>query len=166
LAEVLRGKLAIVEKRYATSQLEYERYAVLAVCSIYGIDIQEDNVQQCQDRLFEIFASAYERLFDAQIRPRCKSAVRFILQRNIVWGDALTLKTVSENPEYIVFPEWSPVNGSMLKRRDFSFRELVAHAGQQGLPLFSALAEDDFIATPETQYPPIHFMDLAGGHEL
>jgi len=166
LAEVLRGKLEIVGKRYAASQLEYERYAVLAVCSIYGIDIQEDNVRQCQDRLFDIFATVYQGLFGGHTRPRCLSAVRFILHRNIIWGDALTLKTVGQNPEYIVFSEWSPVNGSMLKRRDFSFRELVAHAGQQGLPLFSALAEEDFIATPETQFPPIHFMDLAGGHEL
>lgn len=34
LVEILSRKLAVVAKRYAKSQLEYERYAVLAISSI------------------------------------------------------------------------------------------------------------------------------------
>ena len=34
LVEVLRRKLSIVESRYKKSQLEYERYAVIAISSI------------------------------------------------------------------------------------------------------------------------------------
>ena len=37
LAEILQRKLRVVERRYRKSQLEYERNAVLAVSSIYGI---------------------------------------------------------------------------------------------------------------------------------
>lgn len=48
LAEVLRRKLAVVEAKYKKSQLEYERYAVIAISSIYGVDILEDNAQECQ----------------------------------------------------------------------------------------------------------------------
>jgi SAM-dependent methyltransferase len=55
LAEILERKLRVVEVRYGKSQLDFERYAVLAVTSIYGIDILEDNVQQCRQRLFGIF---------------------------------------------------------------------------------------------------------------
>ncbi len=132
LAEVLRRKLKVVEKRYSKSQLEYERYAVLAVCSIYGIDILEDNVQECRARLFALFTAIYDSQFRSEVKPRCLSAVRYIFERNIIWGDAVTLKSVGDKPDYIVFSEWSPVNGSLLKRRDFSFRELVAHADNQG----------------------------------
>src|SRR5579871_3434898 len=57
LAEVLSRKLAIVEKRYRRSQGDYERYAVLAVSSVYGIDILEENVRQCRSRLLGIFES-------------------------------------------------------------------------------------------------------------
>ena len=39
LVEVLRRKLAVVDKNYKKSQLDYERYAVLAVSSLYGIDL-------------------------------------------------------------------------------------------------------------------------------
>ncbi len=55
LAEILERKLRIVEIRYAKNKLEYERNAVLSVSSIYGIDKLEDNVEQCRQRLFDIF---------------------------------------------------------------------------------------------------------------
>ena len=44
LTEILERKLRVVEARYGKSQLEYERNAVLAVSSIYGIDILDDNI--------------------------------------------------------------------------------------------------------------------------
>ena len=161
LTEILGRKLRVVEARYDKSQLEYERYAVLAVSSIYGIDILEDNVQQCRHRLFGVFEWNYSRLFKNKAKNRCREAVRFILERNIIWGDALTLKTVGEKPEYIVFSEWSPVNGSMLKRRDFTFHGLLTHEGMKELPLSSDLGEDVFIPTPEKTFPPTHFLKVA-----
>ncbi|MHB1295260.1 MAG: DNA methyltransferase [Anaerolineae bacterium] len=161
LAAILERKLTVVEKRYGKSQLEFERYAVLAVSSIYGIDIQGESVSACRTRLYNIFDAAYSRLFRGDAKDKCRDAVRFILERNIVWGDALTLKTVGEEPGCIIFSEWSPVNGSMLKRRDFTFHNLLAHERYKELPLFSDLGEDVFIPTPEKEYPPVHFMEIA-----
>ena len=161
LAEILRRKLGIVEKRYAKSQLEYERYAVLSVTSIYGIDILPDNVQACRHRLFGIFDENYRRLFKDQTKDGCRDAVRFILERNIIWGDALTLKTVGDQPAYIVFSEWSPVNGNQLKRRDFTFHGLLSHEGIKELPLFSDLGDDVFIPKPEKEFPPTHFLEVS-----
>ena len=161
LAVILERKLAVVEKRYGKSQLDFERYAVLAVSSIYGIDILQDNVQSCRARLFSVFDAVYSSLFVEDAKEQCREAVRFILERNVVWGDALTLKTVGDHPDYIVFPEWSPVNGSMLKRRDFTFHGLLAHEGTKELPLFSDLGEDVFIPTPEKEHTPVHFMERA-----
>lgn len=174
LAEILERKLSVVEKRYGKSQLDFERYAVLAVSSIYGIDILEDNVRQCRHRLYGTFDNDfYSRLFKNRVRDACGGAVRFILEKNIIWGDALTLKTVGEKPGYIVFSEWSPVNGSRLKRRDFTFSELLRHEeamqaplfpaveSEEQLPLFSDLGEHVFIPRPEMEYPPVHFLDVA-----
>jgi hypothetical protein len=59
LAEILIRKLRVVALRYGNVQLEYERNAVLAVSSLYGIDILADNIQVCRDRLFEIFMTIY-----------------------------------------------------------------------------------------------------------
>ena len=37
LAEILERKLCVVKRRYRRSEIERERYAVLAVSSVYGI---------------------------------------------------------------------------------------------------------------------------------
>lgn len=173
LTVILERKLAVVEKRYGKSQLDFERNAVLAVSSVYGIDILPDNVRDCRRRLFEVFDTTYARLFKAAVKDPCRDAVRFILERNIIWGDALTLNTVGGKPGHIVFSEWSPINGSMLKRRDFTFRELLRHEEamqaplfpgsdrEEQLPLFSDLGEHVFIPTPVREYPPVHFMEIA-----
>ena len=166
LTVILERKLAVVEKRYGKSQLDYERNTILAATSIYGIDILEDNVAECRKRLFEIFDAAYNRLFKDRTRNKCREAVRFILDRNIIWGNALTLKTVGEKQEYIVFSEWSLVNGSMLKRRDFTFHGLLTHEAMKEVPLFSDLGEDVFIPTPEKEYLPAHFLEIAHAQKL
>jgi hypothetical protein len=161
LTEILQRKLAVVKSRYGKSQLEFERYCVLAISSLYGIDILEDNVIECRKRLFEIFVREYAGLFKEKINEQCCRTVEFILKRNIVWGDALTLKTVGEKTEPITFSEWSSVTGSMFKRRDFTFHELLNHAAMRELPLFSDLGEDVFIPTPEKEYPPVHFLRIS-----
>jgi len=161
LAEVLERKLCIVESRYSKSQLEYERNTVIAVASIYGIDILEDNVVECRKRLFDIFDQNYTNLFKEAAKEECRNAVRYIFTKNVIWGNALDLKTVDKNPQPIVFSEWSPVNGSMIKRRDFTFKGLLDHAAIKELPLFSDLGEDVFIPTPMKEYPLTYFLKVA-----
>ena len=165
LLAILERKLRVVEARYGKSQLEYERYVIIAVSSIYGIDILEDNVQQCRHRLFGVFEWNYSRLFKSKAKNKCREVVRYILERNIVWGDALDLKTVGKQKQPIVFCEWSPVNENMIKRRDFTFHGLLEHAATAELPLFSDLGEDVFIPTPVNEYPPVHYLRLSNVQE-
>jgi len=161
LAEVLERKLRVVEQRYKKSQLEFERNAVLAVSSLYGIDILQDNVQACRKRLLGIFDWKYNQLYKKTSKNECRNSVKYILECNIIWGDALSLRTVDNNPQPIIFAEWSPLNGSMFKRRDFSFHSLLQHEAYKELPMFSDLSEDVFIPTPEKEYPLIHFLEIA-----
>lgn len=160
LMAILERKLRVVESRYGRSQLDYERNAVLAVSSVYGIDILEDNVLECRQRLFDVFEQEYNGIFKDTAKDECRKAVKYILERNIIWGDALTLKTVGQNPQLIVFSEWSPVNGSMIKRRDFAFEELLS---REALPLFSDLGENVYLPSPGEEYPLIHFLRVAEG---
>lgn len=164
LAEILERKLRVVESRYGKSQLDYERNAVLAVTSIYGIDILADNVAACRARLFGIFDRSYTAPFKATAKDECRAAVRYILERNIVHGDALSLKTV-DGKAPIVFSEWSPVNGSLIKRRDFTFSGLIPGflPSPELFPepdLFSDLGEDVFIPKPQKDFPLIHFLKV------
>ena len=163
LVEILARKLAVVANKYKKSQLEYERYAVLAISSIYGIDILADNVVACQDRLFESFNAQYSGLYKTQAQDKCREAVRFILRCNILQGDALTLKTVGDTAtpaSPIVFSEWSAVNGSLLKRRDFVYAHLVETSSHREMPLFSDLDEEAYIPEPVKDYPLVHFLEV------
>lgn len=161
LSEILQRKLNVVKVRYSKSQLDYERYAILAISSLYGIDILEDNVQRCRSRLLDVFKSAYIGIYKQNIKEDCIKSAKFILERNIEWGDALTLMTVGNNPKPIIFSEWSTVNGSQMKRRDFSFKNLLQHESMRELPLFSDLGEDVFIPTPLKDYSLVHFLKVA-----
>jgi len=161
LTEIMERKLRVVESRYGKSQLEYERYGVLAVSSVYGIDILEDNVVECRKRLFDIFNQKYISLFNETVKEECRDAVKYILKKNIICGNALDLKTVGGKPQPIVFSEWSPVNGNMFKRRDFTFHGLLNHAAIKELPLFSDLGDDVFIPKPVKEYPLVNFLRVA-----
>src|SRR5437899_9955817 len=48
LTEILERKLQVVKSRYGKNKWDSERYAVLAVSSIYGIDLLPDNVKKCR----------------------------------------------------------------------------------------------------------------------
>jgi hypothetical protein len=160
LAEILRRKLEIVKSRYKKSQIEFERYSITALSSIYGIDILEDNVHECRERLFEIFDKEYTRLFKEKCKQACRDSAWFILSRNILWGDALTLKTVCGNEDPIVFSEWSTVNGSRIKRRDYTLANLLAYQPMESGTLFSDLGEEAFIPKPVKDFPVTHFLEL------
>ena len=161
LVEILRRKLVVVESRYAKSQLEWERYAVIAVSSIYGVDILKDNVSECQERLFTVFDNQYSSLFKDECKAECRQSVRFILNRNILWGDALSLKTPDEKPQPIVFSEWSAVNGNMIKRRDYTLANLLENQPINQPNLFSDLGDRAFIPTPVAEYPLVHFLNFS-----
>ena len=55
LAEILKRKLNRVKQLYKTNTYDYERYSVLAISSIYGVDILKDNAAECRARLFAIW---------------------------------------------------------------------------------------------------------------
>lgn len=158
LAEILRRKLAVVSARYGRNQLDWERQAIVALASIYGIDILQDNAIACRQRLFEIWDGEYSRRFKAAATAACRDSARFLLEKNIVWGDALTFRTVDETPRPIVLSEWSLVSGSQIKRRDFMFSFLVEKTHQ--FSLFNDEGEAASIAEPVREHPLTHFLEI------
>ena len=158
LAEVLRRKLKVVDQRYGNNQMDWERYAVIAVSSIYGVDILEDNAKECRERLYTIFDDFYTALFKDKCKEECRRSIRFLFDRNILWGDALDFTNPSTK-QPIVFSEWSAVNDSMLKRRDYMFKFLVEKSHQ--FSLFNDEGNPAAIDEPVKDFPLIHFLKLS-----
>ena len=129
LAEILTRKLEVVKRKYKKSTLDYEKNAVLAISSVYGVDILNDNVLACRDRLFKLWDKEYKAVCKKDCNDQTREAVKFILTKNIVCGNALTLKCVDENgnetDEPIVFSEWAFITGFQMQRQDYTFAHLL-----------------------------------------
>jgi type II restriction/modification system DNA methylase subunit YeeA len=157
LAEVFRRKLEVVDSRHGKNQFEWERYAVIAVSSIYGVDILEDNALECQERLFTIFSKMYLKKFGTNGKVELIKSIKFILEKNILWGDALDFTNpITKKP--IVFSEWSMVSETMLKRRDFVFKFLVEKTHQ--FSMFNDEGNPAAIDEPIKDFPLTHFLKL------
>lgn len=154
LVEILKRKLSVVKEKYKKSQLDYERYAILAISSIYGVDIMQDNVNDCIERLFNIFKEEYKKIFKAKCNEQVLRVAHFILTKNILCGDALTMLKSDGKP--IEFCEWSVVNGVMIKRRDYTLAKLLESEDI----IFNDLKEQVYIPKPIREFAPIHFMRL------
>ncbi len=155
LIEIIRRKMAVVAQRYRKSLLEYERYTFLAASSIYGVELLEDNARECRSRLLKFVDGEAARAFKDKVEPALHDAVSFVLERNILCGDALTLKASDGEP--IIFSEWSLATGDRVKRRDFRLDELLEGSNKQ--PSFAQLTWDwdeeihAFIPAPIREYP-------------
>lgn len=178
LAEVLRRKLAVVRSRYRKSLPEYERYAFVAVASLYGIDILADNARECRDRLYSMVEDDYSAISRDNPTRGFLDAIRFVFERNILCGNALSLKTVDaggeDTGEPIIFSEWSLV-GDKVKRRDFRLDEMLEGGSAEQLSLWGAsgtptseweLDEETgaMIPKPIREYPLVSIYEV-GCHE-
>lgn len=99
-------------------------YMILqAVSSIYGVDIQYDNVQACRNNLMSIASSQTECASGG-----FKTALQTIIERNIVCGDTLTGTACNGTP--LAFSEWFFDSDGEITRRQYTYRELLDNGGE------------------------------------
>ncbi len=168
LAEILTRKLAVCKQKYGTPLLrpDYERASVNAVMSIYGVELLPDNAEACRQRMFELWNNAYVAVCGATTNDSCREVVKYILTQNILCGDALTMK--QDNGQPIIFAEWSFLDGSQVKRRDFRLDKLIeANEKQKSgfLPIEDQYvgydwSKKEFIPKPVKEYPPVDYRRL------
>ena len=184
LVEILRRKLAVVRREYYPrrgSCHDYELHCIKAVMSIYGVDLLQDNVEACQERLFRIVDDEYTAVCKSAASDGFRDVVRYVLSQNILCGNALSMMKVddqgNDTEDFIVFPEWSfPRNDSMVKRRDFRLDVLLKENTDESNYDSFSLFEDDAMSMelweedPETkqmipkpikEYPLIHYRRVA-----
>lgn len=166
LSAILERKLGEVRRKYKSSVRDYEYYSVITVGSLYGVDIMQDNVEICRQRLFKIWDKQYKSVCKSDCSDEMREAIKFIIARNIVCGNALTLMRVDDKGNDtdvpIVFSEWSPVMKPMVQRQDFTFEEILRknqddiqkkakHTGDSD----SSESEGHFIARYTTHYKKV-----------
>lgn len=168
LAEILRRKLEVVKCRYGRNALEYERYSFKAVSSVYGVDLLPDNVEDCRERLRIIVMESRSRDCKGEEDMRFGPCINYVISRNILCGDALTLLQNDGMP--IIFSEWSMIMGDKVKRRDFRLDEMMEGRKEQ-MSLFglSGSATNNweydeeikaYIPSPIKEYPMVDFYEV------
>lgn len=155
LIKILERKLNVVDAVYRRMQYEWETRGFLAVSSIYGVELLPDNVTECRERLFEYFKTRYIAQFKTKISQRFLESVRFLLEKNIICGDALTLLTNEGQP--IVFSEWSFVSGSKVQRRDFTMSNLLESNTKHAL---LDLVPEEKLPKEIGRYPAVHYLEI------
>jgi site-specific DNA-methyltransferase (adenine-specific) len=116
LTSILKRKLARLKN---TADL------LPALSSIYGIDIQRDNVETARERMLKLFLESFQSSTGQNPLPELTAAARCILAKNILHGDAIHTQdqvTVPGVPgsDQIIFTEWHR-SGNDFEQREFRF---------------------------------------------
>ncbi|MBQ6652948.1 MAG: SAM-dependent DNA methyltransferase [Prevotella sp.] len=180
LVEILNRKMEAVRKQFSKNRYEYDLASAQAVSSMYGVELLPDNVATCRQRLFDTFKELYNPTGSSPLEgnrgglsPELERCIRFLLKKNILCGDALTMLT--EPPLSgevggglpITFCEWTFIGmDGKVKRRDFELAELLRNveydkpkAGEEGL-LFADTGEPTFVHLPKREYPLTDYLKL------
>ena len=172
LVEILRRKLEVVRRQYQKYLSELELQATIALSSIYGIDIMKDNVEECCQRLLDIVCRWYSEVHPQKEAPSQElfDVWSYLIHRNILWGDALTLcEPVGENATIIekrdappiAFSEWSFIR-DMVMRKDYHLAALMQAQSQSVPDLFSDLGDEAYLPPkPIKEYKPVHYLKIA-----
>lgn len=126
LEEILRRKL---KKAIMVSEsIQAFRINVLrSVSSIYGVDIQEDNVLEGRVRLLNTVSDETLRYFGLTIDCRLSAAISKVLERNLVCGNTLEAVAITGAP--LVFCEWTVKDSGRIYCREYRFDDMLSHGG-------------------------------------
>ena len=155
LVPILQRKLAAVEARYARIEFEKRNYALVALASLYGIELLADNIAECRANMLNVFAQ-YLRLTEDDDLYRTAS---HFLSTNLIHGDAMTMKDAEGGPITVV--EWSYIGKGKFNRRDFRLDVLTGMASlREERSLFAGLGHHE-VFQPAKSYPPMTVRELA-----
>ena len=127
LTEILRQKLAYVNRNPASRGVHWKYNCLWALLSIYGIEFLEDNLKNARANMLRVFADNYRQKTrrELQVDSDLYRSAQFIIQRNIVQGDTLTHKQA--DGRWIMLNQWiqgGPRHRRSVIRRPFTFDSL------------------------------------------
>ena len=154
-----------VRRQFVRNRFEYDQASAMAVSSMYGVELLPDNVDACRNRLLTQYLETYRQHQHQEASPELERCISFLLRKNILCGDALTM--LRDNGEPVTFCEWTFIGtGGKVKRRDFELSELLRNveydkpkAGEEGL-LFADTGEPTFVHLPKREFPIVNYLKL------
>lgn len=143
-------KLRSVTVRY--SKETWNKYALWALSSIYGIELLEDNLAAARQNMLKLFRDYCNSVHGTRtsVQSNLYKSAKTIIWANVVQGDTLTYKTSRGND--ITFSRWNRVPGApgKVQRVPFVYSKLFTSncesSGTQ-LSLFKTPEQLDLFVT-------------------
>lgn len=152
LVEILKRKMKVALEQ-SKNITKFEDNSLLALSSLYGIELMEDNVEMLVMNMLQEFISDYLSGIhainpDAKQNEKIIKSAKVIIRANMAQGDALT-----DDP--IIFSEWETFskNGRLyVQRKEQTFKSIVAGedivnsmaaSQQEEMDLFSSYDTDE-----------------------
>ena len=89
LVSILDRKLKTVSSRYK-NQIEYEFLTIVATASIYGVDIDIQNVREARNRMKERIIDHYSNVLNTRTRSEYfDKIIDLVLKTNVICGDMI-----------------------------------------------------------------------------
>lgn len=111
LVEILKRKLQMVSEKYNDNLIQYENFSLLALSTLYGIELLKDNAHICVMNMFKSYNEMYHQQamkHEKNVKKNVQDSAMTIISQNIAQGNFLT--RLSSNGEPLVFSEWKPVS--------------------------------------------------------
>ncbi|PLS01939.1 methylase [Neobacillus cucumis] len=109
LVEVLDRKLKMIAKNYGDDLTRYENYSLLALSTLYGVELLKDNAQKCVMNMFQVYYDAYQQQakeHGKKVKKKVLDSAKVIISNNIAQGNFITKLSADGSP--IIFSEWKP----------------------------------------------------------
>jgi len=183
LVVILKQKLKMVSEKYNNDLVQYENYSLLALTTLYGIELLEDNAQTCVMNMFQQYYDCYKEQIEhhkENMKQKIIDSAKKIISLNIVNGNFLTRKAKDGVP--LVFSEWKPINlrkttkNIRIQRTEYTLDEIYENiqkengkalqqpkSEQEQIDIFSFLDEEFEIQEEterEMQYIPVKIIDV------
>lgn len=113
LVELLKKKLRVALQQ-SDSQKEYDENVLLALMSLYGVELLQDNVELLVMNMIITFKTIYEQTVISEFKGKPIKAViqsaKTVIMANMVQGNTLT--RVNDKGEPLLFSEWQLITPS------------------------------------------------------
>ena len=126
LIEVLNRRLETL-KAFGFSGYWLQWQILRAVSSLYGVDIQADNVEITRQNLINTCRTWMTDNGEGITQGFAK-ALAEIVKQNIIAGDTLAAKTITGRQ--LAFSEWSFEKNGVISRMEYPYEELIACGGE------------------------------------
>ena len=124
IVEILKRKLMLID---ATDSLTFSLQLLRCVASVYGVDIQQDNVCETVDRIVGFAEKTYMKTYHRTLTDGVRRAVQNIALRNILCGNTLT--AADKNGNDLVFHEWD------IRAKEYTLSDMLQHDGIGTIPV-------------------------------